>query len=124
MSKDSSPEKRNAQLVTSIYISWLTRFLETRGSRTTSHLTLPESRELRRGDGTLYFGRGRVRPFAVRKGDSLQEEGGVSDFLKLIATLWKPGKVSGVCPENLLTATTLCPANSGTYRKSHDFQLL
>ena len=45
-------------------------------------------------------------------------------FLKLIATLWKPGKVSGVCPENLLTATTLCPANSGTYRQSHDFQLL
>ena len=39
--------------------------------------------------------------------------------LKLIATLWKQGKISGVCRGNLFIAVMSCPENNCKYRKSH-----
>ena len=42
--------------------------------------------------------------------------------LKLIATLWKQGEISGECLENSFIATMSCPENNCTYRKSYHSQ--
>ena len=72
-------------------------------------------------------------PSTLRRGVTLCNAQGVTlcekkaellTFLKLIATLWKQGKVSGRCLVKFFVITTQHPENSCRYRKSHHSQFL
>ena len=75
---------------------------------------LPQGRGHPRVPSVL--GEERCDPLQCACGDSSQEESGVATFLKMIATPWKQGKISGVCLQNFFVATMSCPENACLYR--------
>ena len=108
-SKDSSLtklESRNCMKHSSFFAQ------ETRSSRTTSNLTLSESREIRREESTLFCGRGEERTLCSAHGITLcKKMAGLQTLLK--------GKISGVCLGNVLIAFMSRPEENCVYRKSY-----
>ena len=100
---------RNQELAGCINISLRRWFFEPVRSRTASNLTPPKSRELPRRRTTLTLGEARSDLFAACRAQGVtlcKEKAELQTFLKLIATLLKQWKISGVCLENLVITTT------------------
>ena len=68
------------------------QFTKTTRSRTTSNIAPPESRC---GESALFFGRG----------DFSKKQAELQNGLKLIPTLWKPAKNSGVCLDKFMSCS-------------------
>ena len=89
-------------------------------NKVTHNVTPHESFDAMGVPSTL--GKAKGDPLYCASGDSLQEESGVADFSEADRTLWKQRKMSGVCLENLFTATMSCTENECMYRQSHHAQ--
>ena len=87
------------------YFSLRRWFPETRWSRTTANPTPPESREIRRGER-----RRGVTHCDAQVVTHCKKNAELQACLKLIATLWKQGEISGVCRGDSCIAM-LCPEN-------------
>ena len=83
---------------------------------TTSNRTAHESREHWRGEIPLLRARRGVT-LCRAQGAILRVKAEVQTFLKLIATLWKQGKISGVSRKNLFIATMSRQENKCMYRR-------
>ena len=52
-----------------------------------------------------------------------KKKAGLLTFLKLVATLWKQGEISGACSVNSFNATLPCPENMCMQRRSQHLQI-
>ena len=71
------------------------------------------------GEVSSTLGGARSDPLQCARVGSLQEEGGLQSFVKLVAELGQQGESSGVCLGNLVIATTSCPEHNCMYQQSH-----
>ena len=77
-------------------------------SRSRSRSPVPKRAPTRRGSTLLSDG-GSPTGLAA---SLCKQKGELQTLLKLIATLWKPAKISGVCLVNSFADTTSCPENN------------
>ena len=115
---------RNQEIAGSIRLSLRRWLRKTRRSRGTSNLMPSESRGLRRGRVPSSLGWASGGTLQCARGDSLQKENGLQTFLKLIATLWKQGQISGVCLRNkFIYRQRVMPREQLCVPKSHHYQI-